>query len=80
MDTKLIPFDLETMDQAISFKTTDGDVVTQVTEVSDRTRSFCQIVGVIDGELIVLNRDGKEFNYFRGRELSMEVSNTTYTK
>lgn len=80
MDTKFIPFNLETMDQAISFKTTDGDVVTQVTEVSDRTRSFCQIVGVIDGELIVLNRDGKEFNYFRGRELSMEVSNTTYTK
>tara|TARA_Y100000310_G_scaffold62484_1_gene57816 strand:- start:23 stop:265 length:243 start_codon:yes stop_codon:yes gene_type:complete len=80
MDTKFIPFNLETMDQAISFKTTDGAVVTQVTEVSDRTRSFCQIVGVIDGELIVLNRDGKEFNYFRGRELLMEVANTTYTR
>ena len=30
MKTKFVPFDLKTMDQALSFKTTDGEVVAQV--------------------------------------------------
>ena len=72
MNTKIVPFDLETMDQAISFKTTDGQVVTQVIYFASATNESYQILGEIFNYIHRFTLEGRhEAN--RSVKLLMEV-------
>ena len=73
MNTKFIPFDLETMDQALSFKTTDDRVVTQVTYLSGVTKSSHTILGVSCESVVSFTTKGCESMSGFGRDLLMEV-------
>ena len=58
MKTKFIPFDLETMDQALSFKTTDGDVVTQITYYPSAISAIYPISCAVNSTLYLFDRLG----------------------
>tara|TARA_Y100000310_G_scaffold62484_1_gene57817 strand:- start:304 stop:546 length:243 start_codon:yes stop_codon:yes gene_type:complete len=80
MDTKFVPFDLKTMDQAISFKTTDGDVVARITHFP-RSMVVYPVADVSKENLIFFTTVGHEYTHREGGDdLLMEVVNTTYTR
>tara|TARA_Y100000310_G_scaffold239786_1_gene243515 strand:+ start:446 stop:853 length:408 start_codon:yes stop_codon:yes gene_type:complete len=58
MNTEFVPFDLETMDQAISFKTTTGAIVTQITHYPLATSENYVIVCGIGSTLHLFDRLG----------------------
>tara|TARA_Y100000310_G_scaffold100687_1_gene98545 strand:+ start:461 stop:886 length:426 start_codon:yes stop_codon:yes gene_type:complete len=73
MKTIFAPFNLETMDQAISFKTTGDKVVTQVAYLSDASGDNYPIVGVMCGYTTSFTTNGDEYTNGSGCSLLMEV-------
>ena len=73
MNTEFVPFNPETMDQAISFKTTKGAVVTQVTHFIN-TAAMYPVSGVSEDKILMFTSDGHEYVHTKLRNnLLMEV-------